>query len=80
MAAPFPSRPVQMWFGEFIHGVMETAYRLWSINRTPLPWPCTPTPFNAPTPQNRPPHDIGAIGDLVEATLSAAGKSPAEPT
>jgi hypothetical protein len=65
-----------MWFGEFIHGVMETAYRLWRTNRVPFPWPCAPTPFNAPTPQNRPPHDIGVIGDLVEATLSAAGKSP----
>lgn len=71
-----PSRPVQMWFGEFIHGVMETAYRLWSTNRVAFPWPCTPTPFNGPTPPNRPLHDIGTIGDLVEATLSAAGKSP----
>ncbi|WP_438026354.1 PD-(D/E)XK nuclease family protein [Sorangium sp. So ce233] len=71
-----PSRPVQMWFGEFIHGVMETAYRLWSANQVSFPWPCTPTPFNAPTPPNRVSHDIGSIGDLVEATLSAAGKSP----
>ena len=71
-----PSRPVQMWFGEFIHGVMETAYRLWNTNPVPFPWPCTPTPFNAPIPANRQPHDIGTIGDLVESTLSASGKSP----
>lgn len=71
-----PSRPVQMWFGEFIHGIMETAYRLWVATPAPFPWPCTPTPFNSPTPANRAAHDIGTIGDLVEATLTAAGKSP----
>lgn len=71
-----PSRPVQMWFGEFIHGVMETAYRLWLDNPLPFPWPCTPTVFNTAPPPNRPPHDIGSIGDLVEASLAAAGKSP----
>ena len=71
-----PSRPVQMWFGEFIHGVMETAYRMWLASAPPFPWPCTPTLFNTPPPANRVAHDIGAIGDLVEATLAAAGKSP----
>lgn len=70
-----PSRPVQMWFGEFIHGVMETAYRLWGAGAPAFPWPCTKTEFNKEPPPGRPEHDIGSIGDLVEATLSAAGKS-----
>lgn len=71
-----PSRPVQMWFGEFIHGVMEAAYRTWLSTTPPFPWPCTPTAFNQPAPAGRVPHDVGSIGDLVEVTLHAAGKSP----
>jgi hypothetical protein len=71
-----PSRPVQMWFGEFIHGVMETAYRMWLASQPTFPWPCTQTPFASQAPAGRLPHDIGSIGDLVEATLSAGGKIP----
>jgi hypothetical protein len=71
-----PSRPVQMWFGEFIHGAMEIAYRMWNVESPPaFPWPCTPTPFHGTAAPDREAHDIGAIGDLVEATLSAAGKN-----
>lgn len=70
-----PSRPVQLWYGEFIHGVMETAYRLWRAASPPFPWPCTMTEFAGNPPPERVTHDIGTIGDLVEATLSAAGKS-----
>lgn len=73
-----PSRPVQMWFGEFIHGVMETAYRIWldAAARPMFPWPCNPTPYHTTPSAGRVAHDVGTIGDLVEATLHAAGKSP----
>lgn len=75
-----PSRPVQMWFGEFIHGVMETAYRMWLDGARAFPWPCQPTAHPLPAPEGRPVHDVGAMGELVEASLSAAGKVPRSQT
>lgn len=69
-----PSRPVQLWFGEFIHGVMEGAFRIWLTSAPAFPWPCHPTPAHMPPP-NRVAHDIGTIGDIVEATLRAQGKN-----
>ena len=73
-----PSRPVQLWFGEFIHGVMEAAYRLWSATSSApsFPWPCNPTDFLSSPPAQRAPHDIGSLGDVVEATLRSQGKIP----
>ncbi len=71
-----PSRPVQLWFGEFIHGVMESAYRIWRANHPPFPWPSNPTPYRGNAMPGRVLHDIGTIGDTVEGTLRARGKNP----
>ena len=71
-----PSRPVQLWFGEFIHGVMENAYRIWRSNSPTFPWPSNPTPYRNDPSQDREFYDIGVIGDIVESGLRAGGKNP----
>jgi PD-(D/E)XK nuclease superfamily len=33
-----PSTPVQLWFGEFVHAVMEESFRQWSQAPSRFPW------------------------------------------
>lgn len=70
-----PSRPVQLWFGEFLHGTLELAFRFWQSNRGqyPFPWPFTPRPWRS-EPLNWVPNDIGKFAHLVEIALSRQGK------
>lgn len=72
-----PSRPVQLWTGEFVHGVLEEAFLYWRTYQVPFPWPNNQTSWPpSPTPVTKLPYDIGRLGDLVEAKLRAAGKTP----
>lgn len=70
-----PSRPVQLWYGEFIHGVLEAAYRIWQTNdpKPKFPWPCTVSEWGQDPPA-RAAHDIGELGDRIEVVLRAQGK------
>ncbi len=56
-----PSRPVQQWFGEFIHGVMEEAFKTFRERNALPPWPN---------------EDIQAICQRIEKRLGVRGKSP----
>lgn len=72
-----PARPVQLWFGEFIHGVLEMAYLLWRSRGIPLPWPTTTIEWaDREVGLNLPDHDIGEIGRRVERILAVQGKIP----
>jgi hypothetical protein len=70
-----PSRPVQQWYGEFLHGTLELVFRFWNSHRNSFlfPWPCTPRDWNAVAPQWVE-NDIGKFADLVETGLRQQGK------
>lgn len=69
-----PSRPVQLWYGEFIHGVLEAAYRIWLSGSGPnFPWPCTVSQWGEDRP-TRLTHDIGELGERIENVLRVQGK------
>ncbi|MCA1408555.1 PD-(D/E)XK nuclease family protein [Ensifer sp. IC3342] len=72
-----PSRPVQLWYGEFLHGMMERTYRLWQENRSlPFPLHCTiPQEGERPDePVGLPALDLRVIGWPIEQALAHQGK------
>lgn len=72
-----PARPVQLWFGEFIHGVLEMAYTIWKERELPLPWKYTHIDWSDREKDlGLPENDIGEIGRRVEAVLAVQGKIP----
>ena len=73
-----PSRPVQLWFGSFLHGTLEMCYRYWTeafLNgKQPpsFPWPCTKHEWRRPVPSWQE-HDIGKFASAVEDSLRQRG-------
>ena len=72
-----PARPVQLWFGEFIHGVMEMAFTMWKAKQYPLPWKYTEIDWDKrETGIGLSENDIGEIGRRIESSLAVQGKIP----
>jgi hypothetical protein len=63
-----------MWTGEFVHGVLEEAYRFWSLHHPAFPWPFTLHAWPLDPAGLNDTNDIGDLGHRVEVRLAAAGK------
>ena len=61
-----PSKPVQLWFGEFIHGVLEESFRRYKD--TVLAGTAKPPPWTTA--------DVQEICDLIKTRLAARGLRP----
>ena len=71
-----PSRPVQMWTGQMIHGILEEAYNLWKDDNITFAteWPCSYTNERTRAIIDQLAfHDIYRIGYNIEAMLAASG-------
>lgn len=74
-----PSRPVQLWFGEFLHGTLEMCYQFWhdnhqgTANDLSFPWPCNPRGIGEKSPAWAE-NDIGRFANTMEKVLKHQGK------
>ena len=64
----------RFWFGLFIHGVLELAYRFWKNEANPpaFPWPCVKRERRGDMP-NWADHDIRNFANTVEESLRRQG-------